>query len=99
MGEDEGEMKSEQLTYDSFGSNIGWTICPQCGLRKRGFWATEFNFPCDDCAFLNNKHYNEEQLRKAVASGRVKVSNLTELGRKVCGIFSTTPARATDNQQ
>ena len=59
------------------------TICPQCGLRKRGFWATEFDFPCDDCCELNATKRKEEYLRQSVATGKIKMSDLTELGRKV----------------
>lgn len=81
------EAESPNTTSVPGYSGKGWTVCPQCGLRKRGFWATEFDATCVDCSELNAKHAEEERLRKAVASGKVKVSDLTEFGRKVCGII------------
>lgn len=60
--------------------------CHVCGEHKVSFWSHEFGFPCEDCRDLERKATEERRLREAVASGRVKVEQLTPLGRKVCGI-------------
>lgn len=60
--------------------------CHKCNLPKRGFWEVEFEMDCTDCREVEAKARTEQRLREAVASGRIKVSSLTPLGRKVCGI-------------
>lgn len=63
-----------------------WMLCPQCGQRKRGFWASQYELPCDDCRAEDIKREKEERLKSAVASRKVKITDLTPLGRKVCGL-------------
>jgi hypothetical protein len=64
-------------------SSIGWKVCPQCGLKKQGFGASQFDMPCDDCAIENAISEEHARLNKAVESGKIKFSDLTDYGKSV----------------
>lgn len=64
------------------------TVCPTCKLPKRGFWETEYEMACVDCREKASRDAEENRLRKSVKSGKIKTSQLTTLGRKVCGLVS-----------
>lgn len=63
----------------------GW-VCKKCGQPKAGFWEDQYGMSCRDCRDQEATAHEEERLRKAVASGKVKISQLTELGLRICGI-------------
>jgi hypothetical protein len=64
------------------------TVCPTCYLSKRGFWETEYEMSCSDCREKASRAAEENRLRKAVKSGKIKPNQLTPLGLKVCGLAS-----------
>lgn len=60
--------------------------CPECRQKTRNFWEKEFDFSCVGCREKQDKINTEKRLFAAFKAGKVKESDLTALGRSVCGL-------------
>ena len=78
------------------GAFTGWK-CVGCGKPKSGFWENEYQMPCWDCRTAQHEKDEESRLKAAVTCGKIKPEQLTELGRKVCGLPPTTKAKENSN--
>ena len=61
-------------------------FCPECHKKTRSFWEKDFDFSCINCREKQDKADKEKLLIAAFKAGKVKESDLTPLGRSVCGL-------------
>jgi uncharacterized OB-fold protein len=60
--------------------------CPSCGKLSRSFWESEYNLDCGDCQERALEASQRKHILAALKTGKVKESDLTPAGRKLCGL-------------
>jgi hypothetical protein len=59
-------------------------LCNGCNKSKRVFWEVQYEMDCIECRDLKHKKQLELRLKADFDAGKIKLSELTPLGRAIC---------------